>query len=242
MKIFIAGVSAEQQNVRTLFSFVNLDKEETDMVGYLAGKPGFVARMELVDNFLESDCDAVLLVDMDMVLPMDGLTKLREHNLDMVTGHYFVRKTNPLMSVCQIIDDNKWQVPLMDVPASGLHEISSTGFGFVLLKREVIEAVAKVPNITHPIAPGPCPEQKNDAIFGQDIRFFYYANKLGYKLWLDADVECKHATTVYTSKKLYDILRPHQTEAWKKEWKGLKWVQNQIIKDASKNWKRLAQG
>jgi hypothetical protein len=240
MKIYIAGVSSEQQHVRTIFSFVNFDKEETDTVAHLAGKPGFVARIELVDSFLESDCDAIILVDMDMVLPMDGLTKLRAHDLDMVTGHYFVRKTNPLMSVCQIVKDG-WQIPLVDVPDTGLHEISSTGFGFVLLKREVIEAVAKVPNITHPIAPGPCSEQKQGAIFGQDIRFFYYANKLGYKLWLDADVECKHATTVYTSKKLYGILRPHQTDAWKKEWKGLKCLQESIIKDASKNWKNYAQ-
>jgi len=239
MKVYIAGVSAEQQHVRTIFSFANLDKEEVDEVAYLAGKPGFVARMELVDSFLESDCDAVLLTDMDMVLPMDGLTKLRAHNLDMVTGHYFKRKTNPLMSVCQVIKDG-WQVPLEDIPTSGLHEISSTGFGFVLLKREVIEAVAKVPNITHPIAPGPCPEQRHDAMFGQDVRFFYYANRLGYKLWLDAGVECKHATTMYTSKKLYDILRPHQNDAWKEEWKGLKWVQESITKNESMNWKSLA--
>ena len=240
MKIYIAGVSSERQNVRTIFSFVNLDKEKSDDVAHLAGKPGFVARMELVDNFLESDCDAILLVDMDMVLPVDGLTKLRAHDLDMVTGHYFKRTTAPLMSVCQVINKEKFQVPLEDVPDSGLHEISSSGFGFVLLKREVIEAVAKVPNISHPIAPGPCPEQKHEAIFGQDVRFFYYAHRLGYKLWLDADVECKHATTMYTSKYLYDILRPYQTEAWKKEWKGLKCLQENITKSASKNWKRLA--
>jgi hypothetical protein len=196
--------------------------------------------MDHVDEFLEEDFDAVLLADMDMVWPKDALTRLRAHDLDMVTGHYFRRDTNPLMSICQIVNDEKLQVPLTDIPDKGLHEITSTGFGCVLIKRKVIEDVAKIHNIYHPIAPGPIPGQRRGEFFGQDIRFFFYANKLGYKLWLDAEVECKHATTVYTSKYLYDILRPHQDEEWGRLRKEIAWEQKEIIKSASKNWKKYA--
>jgi hypothetical protein len=203
---------------------------------------GFAARMELVDDFLKrKELDAILLVDMDMVLPKDGLEKLREHDLDMVSGHYFRRDTNPLMSVCMHLTEEwgDWPVPMVDIPDK-LTKIYSSGFGFVLIKREVVEKVAKIPHVGHPMSVGQIPEQGHTELFGQDIRFFHYAKKLGYDLWLDPNVECKHATTVYTSKYLYDILRPHQTEEWERVWEDFRCRQKNITKSASKNWRRFA--
>jgi hypothetical protein len=240
MNIFIAAVSSEKQYAKTLDSFYEMDIREDDERGFLFGRPGFIARMDLCDAFLKDKTkDAVLLVDVDMKLPKDGLEILRAHDLDMVTGHYFRRHTSPLMSVCQVVEE-KNQIPLVDVPDRGLHEIAATGFGFVLIKREVIEAVAKIDKVIHPFAPGPVPEAGHYNLFGQDIRFFFYTRRLGYKLWLDAGVECKHATTFYTSKWLYDIIRPHQEEEWKAEWEDIKWAQKQTIKNASKNWRNYA--
>jgi hypothetical protein len=241
MNVYISAVSSEKQYAKTLDSFYEMDIREGDIRGVLFGRPGFIARMDLCDAFLKDKTkDAILLVDLDMVIPRDGLEKLRAHDLDMVTGHYFRRHTAPIMSVCQVVDKENNQIPLVDVPDSGLHEIAATGFGFVLIKREVIEAVAKLDKISHPFAPGPVPEVGHYDIFGQDIRFFYYTRKLGYRLWLDAGVECKHATTFYTSKWLYDIIRPHQAEEWKKEWEDIKWVQKKTIKRVSENWRKLA--
>jgi len=197
--------------------------------------------MDLCDAFLRGPYDALLMVDMDMLVPPDGLEKLRAHDLDMVSGHYFRRDTSPLMSICQVIDEERnAQVPLVDVPDSGLMEIAMTGMGFVLIKREVIEAVWRIPNIVHPFAPGPVPEMGHNELYGQDVRFFFYARKLGYKLWLDAGVECMHGCTVWLSKYLYDILRPHQDAEWEKEWSRIRWVQKRIINNAQRNWKSYA--
>jgi hypothetical protein len=242
VNVFMAGVSSDRQDTKTIRSYDNFTIREGDDRVDLSGRPGWIARLDLCDTFLmDKKYDAILMVDMDMVIPEDGLERLRRHDKDMVTAHYFRRQSAPLMSICQI-DDNekKQQVPMVDVPSAGLHEVASTGLGFVLIKREVLEAVAKIPHVQHPIAPGPVKEMGWDGIYGQDVRFFFYARKLGYKLWLDANVECKHATTFYTSKYLYDILRPHQEEEWKQEWERIEWVQKQIIKSGSKNWKRLA--
>ena len=242
MNIFIAAVGSEKQYTKTIGSYYELTIQEGDQRASMFGRPGFLARMDLCDAFLQDKTkDAILLVDLDMVLPRDGLEKLRAHDLDMVCGHYFRRDTSPLMSVCQIVDiEQGVQVPLVDVPDKGLLELRGTGFGFVLIKREVVEAVAELDKIFHAFAPGPVPEMGHYDIHGQDIRFFFYAHKLGYKLWLDAGVECKHATTMYTSKYLYDILRPHQEKEWAKEWERIKWVQRKTIKSVSKNWRRLA--
>ena len=172
MNVFVAGVSSEQQLVKALDSYHELKGREGDDRAHLFGRPGLFARMELCDVFLKSkEFDALLMVDMDMIIPSDGLEKLREHDLDMVTGHYFVRDTSPMRSVCTIeINGREW--PMAHIPKDGLHPIMTTGMGFLLIKRKVIEDVAKLHNIFHPFAVGPIPEMFDDGrVFGQDVRF-----------------------------------------------------------------------
>lgn len=237
MKIFVAAVSSEQQYVRALDSIFNdLQPHEGDDLGYEAGSPGWIARIELCDAFLEmKKFDAIFQVDMDMRFPTDTLERLRSHDLDMVTAHYFRRKTDPMMSVIQVMRDNRW-MPLIDIPEGGLHEVACTGMGAVLIKREVVEAVAKIPGIIHPFMPGPITELHPTKIYGQDVRFFFYAQKLGYKLWLDADVEVMHGCTFWMSKYLYDILRPHQDAEWKSELEKAEWEIEQITRKEPLNW------
>ena len=243
MNVFVAGVSSEQQYVKAQDSYYELKGREGDDRAHLFGRPGWAARMDLCDTFLENkEFDALLMIDMDMIIPSDGLEKLREHDADMVSGHYFNRSTSPLMSVCMVEWDGRdW--PMEAIPKhEGLHSISSTGMGFVLIKREVIEAVAKLPNIYHPFAVGPIPEKLGDnRPFGQDVRFFFYARALGYKLWLDASVRCLHGCTIWLSEYLYDILRPHQNEEWEEIYRQVKELHEcqakESTKKESKSWK-----
>lgn len=245
MKIFVAGVSSERQYVRALDSiFKELQPGDDDSLGYDAGAPGWIARIELCDAFLEQkQFDALFQMDMDMLFPPDTLERLRSHDLDMVTGHYFKRKTDPMMSIIQVKDpaSNRW-LPMEDVPEHGLHEVACTGMGCVLIKREVIDAVAQIPGIIHPFMPGPIPELHPTKIYGQDIRFFFYANMLGYKLWLDADVEAAHGCTFWMTRYLYKILRPHQDDEWQQEMEKAEWETESTTSNASKNWKDYLAG
>ena len=230
MKVYVAGVSGERQYLKSLNSFHELLTRPGDTKN-LPQKVmrGDVNRMAFCDSFLASDCDALLMLDCDMVHPKDLLERLREHDVDMVTAHYFKRST-PLESVCSISPDGTWPyipLPISEVAIEGLLEIASTGFGNVLIKREVIQAVSdSLGGEGHPFALGPNPEMANgeNAHFGSDMRFFHKARQLGFKLWLDCELESLHASTMWVSRQLYERLR-------EPEWEGQQlWLLHQLNK------------
>ena len=53
--------------------------------------------------------------------------------------------------------------------------------------------------------------------FGADVRFFALARKLGYKLWMDASVECEHGHTLWLNRETYDRdgHKDKQSNTWK---------------------------
>jgi hypothetical protein len=207
MNVFVIGVSTESQYVNGLLAFRDLIIGANDTLAVHHGATGLYARKAGCSEFLErKSYDALCLIDLDMTYPKDALKRLREHDLDMVSGHYYKRQLMPMFSVIDISPDGTWPyIPLLDVPQSGLHEIASTGMGCVLIKRHVIEAVAReLPPLSHPFDNGPL-EWLTGTQFslGQDKRFFSLARKLGYKLYLDADVKCKHAVTAWIDDEFY---------------------------------------
>ena len=218
MKVFVAGVSTETQYVKGLLSFRALRIGPDDVAVAHYGATGLAARKAVCDEFLrKKEFDALLMLDLDMLHPEDLLVRLREHDVDIVTGHYYRRQLSPMTSIAELAPDGTWPyVPLLDVPHSGLHEIACAGLGCVLIKREVIEAVAKeLPPLSHPFDNGPMKWLTgSDLVIGPDKRFFSLARKLGYKFHLDATVRCGHALTVWLDDDIYDKLRDRKAQAW----------------------------
>ena len=214
MRVLVGAVSAEQQYVKSLVSFYAMRLRKGDLRVAEYGKPGIHAR-KIIGNLFEDKTEygALLMLDLDMLFPNDMLEKLRTHDLDMVTAHYFRRRTNPMISVIQV-DRGGWPyIPLLDIPSDGLHEAASTGFGAVLIKREPYMAVKNSLFAgIQPFDSGPLEWLTGDyAHFGADVSFFALARRLGYKLWLDASIECAHGHTVWLTRKLYKMLG-HQDE------------------------------
>ena len=214
MRTMIAGLTGERQYVKSY----RTGREVLFRDGDVYAEPeeftrGDVMRATMCDEFLEHrEFDALLLLDLDMVHKPYLLERLREHDLPMVTAHYWKRKT-PMESICGIGD---WPYqPLRDWPETGLMEVSTSGFGAVLIKREVIEAVAKtIANGEHPMTIGPVPEMANGEVaMGSDMRFFFLARRLGYKLMLDCSQESLHGVNVWLSRDLYKRWREPVWEA-----------------------------
>jgi hypothetical protein len=123
-----------------------------------------------------------------------------------------------------ITDDDTWPYPpLITIPDDGLHEIACTGFGCVLIKRHVVEAVMKMlPPGAPPFSLGPMPEVANNdhGPFGSDYNFFIRARRAGYKLWLDAGLESEHACNIWLNRKWYERLGGDTAETyWKPFWR-----------------------
>lgn len=218
MKVMLAGASEPRQFLKSYRSFRDMHIRDGDV----RAEPneftrGDITRAGLCDEFLDSKFDALLLLDLDMIHPRDMLENLRSWDVDMVTAHYWKRQT-PMESVVGIGD--KWPYEsLKEFPTSGLMEVKTSGFGAVLIKRKVIEDVAAiVPKGEHPMAIGPAPEMANGEVpMGSDMRFFHYAQSLGYKLWLDCGVESLHACNMWLSRDLYRRLKEPDYEVGEME-------------------------
>lgn len=212
MRVFSVTASSEHQQVGALRSFYLMTVRDGDERSDEWRTRGDVARERFVASFLGDekygDEDGILLTDADQRHPKDMLEKLRDsmeaHNFDMVCAHYYRRETKPIQSLCYEVGDGTFPfLPMLDVPREGLHEIAITGFGCVLIKKKVLKAVQKIlPEGMSPIAIGPLPEvAKEHSNWGPDFRFFYLARKCGYRLWLNAEVESLHATTLWLGHK-----------------------------------------
>lgn len=218
MRVFVAGVSGEQQYVRGMVALHELILSPGDEVQVRQGERGEVARTMLCTEFLaRTDMDAMLLLDLDMDHPRDLLRRLRAHDLDIVSGHYFRRQfppESPMMSIVSTIsDDDTWPYPnLMEVPQDGMMEVANVGMGCVLIKRKTIEAVASLlPIGDSPFATRPMPELSRGyhQKWGSDFGFYALARQLGFKVWVDFGVESKHGTLVWLDRELYEWIRPH---------------------------------
>lgn len=179
---------------------------------------GEMGRQLAVEKFLSSpEFDAIFMCDLDQQFPMDTLEKLREHDLDMVSGHYMQRRTSTLRSNWKYTLDGGWPyLPYLyrNIPTEGMHRLASTGLGCALIKREPIEAVKKYlshwePN-SNPFEIGKIPELDiRYGNFGSDYRFFFYAQKLGFELWGDASVETPHAANIWTTRDIHKLFLPN---------------------------------
>ena len=221
MNIYVAGVSGDTQYVKSLRTFYEIRLRPGDLKQERASGRGDVARVLACDDFLDyKEYGAISLFDLDMLHDPDVLERLRtdmeEHNLDMVTGHYYARDARYVHSIIWCVGNGKWPyMPMITAPRTGLHEVAITGMGCVLIKREVVEAVANyLPPGDHPFSIGPAPKITGDnRNLGTDHRFFSIARELGYKLWLDAGIESKHGTVFWMGRDIAEKLIDHKQTA-----------------------------
>src|SRR3990167_2752947 len=108
---------------------------------------GFEGREWHINNFIKSNHDWILLLDADMEFQPDTLERLRSHQLPYVSGYYLRRRFQPIAPVWFRYNPNgEWpHMPWMVDPERGkLHKLGASGWGCVLVHREVFEAVGKL--------------------------------------------------------------------------------------------------
>jgi hypothetical protein len=110
---------------------------------YYTATKGYEARQKHLNNFLQSRCDFALFLDHDMYFEPDTLERLRSHKLPYVSGLYMRRSVNPLAPVWYRPYRGKWPLEpwVGPVERGKLHHIGASGWGCVLVHREVVTAV-----------------------------------------------------------------------------------------------------
>jgi len=160
------------------------------------------SRTELAENFLATDCNMIMWIDDDNPPKPDDLNKLIELDLPIVSGLYFKRNApyEPIIMLDRANGVGTERRP--DLYRNGdktPFKVNSTGMGFMLVKREVIE---KMKTLGIPLF-----DVRGSV--GEDIWFCLQARQAGYDVMIAPEVEIAHLgerilVTGDTYKKYYE--------------------------------------
>lgn len=152
------------------------------------GLPHSCAANVLADQFLgETECDALLMLDDDVVFDADALARLRVSaaDYDILSALYVSRRGDP-RPVALRYDGNRY-VPMATDKLTGAVDCDVVGLGFCLIGREVMEAVAKQRAATGIFA------WSNQ--LGEDGEFCVCAKGQGFRVGVDSTVIIGHRIT-----------------------------------------------
>lgn len=144
---YIGIVGSEIELGEARDSIHNIIRRDGDSNPVFArGTKGYEARQTHINKFLESNHDFILLLDQDMKFKPDTLEKLRGHRLPFVSGLYMRRDYQPLAPVWHRPFTGKWPLEpwIGPIEKGRLHPIGASGWGCILIHREVIEATRKI--------------------------------------------------------------------------------------------------
>lgn len=143
------------------------------------------ARTELAETFLESDCNYLMWIDDDNPPQPDDLNKLIELDLPIVSGLYF-RRNPPYEPIIMVEMENGIGTERRpDLYRNGDNKpfkVHSTGIGFMLVKREVIEKTKALGIAMFDVRGN----------IGEDIWFCLQARQAGYDIMIAPEVEIAH--------------------------------------------------
>ena len=169
------------------------------------------SRQDMTDRFLETDADYMLWIDDDNIPPEDGLIRLIENKKDIIGGLYFKRRPpyEPLimMKRRQGIGSER-RADIYRKNTSKPFKVHSTGFGFILIKREVLEMMRAMRVAHFSMKVG----------LGEDIWFCVQAQGAGFDIWIDPNVEVGHLgeKQLITGKTYQDYYENHIMDLVKK--------------------------
>lgn len=153
-------------------------------------------RNQLVERWLdETHADYLLMVDDDMVLPIDTAARLMRHRKDIIGGLCFSVSLTGTMrpSIFQMVerDDGK---PALDVmfnyPTDQVIQADGVGGACMMISRKCAREVKKAMG-NHPM-PWFAHGLHNGVEIGEDASFCLRAAKVGFSTWVDTGLEIPH--------------------------------------------------
>lgn len=154
-----------------------------------------MARNSLVDEFLKSSCTELLFIDSDVIAKPDDILRLmaQSGDKDITAGAYPRRKKDRKFFMDLFYDENG------DLEFDGaMMRIKRVGTGFMLIRRNVIEHLAKKAERyvgqdgVGTIASVFDFNLKDGFFVGEDYSFCDKATDEGFKVWLDVEISLPH--------------------------------------------------
>lgn len=203
MKILIAVPTFENIYPDTFKSIYDLDRAGNDVAfEFVRGYDCAAARNRIAGLAKDNKTNYVLMVDNDVVLPIDALVNLTEGAPLVCLGYYAHRDADNLYRgrtcVCKLADDDGkayFNYPLeseytaqelLNLRDAGNYrvQIHGGGMGCALIKTELFERF-KFPWFSWVTYPG-------GGMLSEDLYFCEQCHKHGVKIYTDTRVGCGH--------------------------------------------------
>lgn len=184
------------------------------------------ARNKCADEFLKTDATHLMFIDADIGFNPEDIPKMVDKDVDILCGLYPKKEINwpriasavnngvppdQLANFGGAVVVNLIKNETTHVPHGELLEINNGGTGFMLIKREVFEALAdKVPSYTNDMyvstdvvdKPEMIKEffdtsidEETNRLLSEDYHFCKLARKHGFKIYADPQIELNHTGT-----------------------------------------------
>lgn len=176
MKLAIGFVHPDMVSAFFMQSLLRA-KESIDFqhIGVHSGPRIDLARNEVVEHFLKTDCDRLLFVDSDIIFGPSHVERLCKSDEAIISGLYFIGSVYAAHPLLVYSDGRKRPT---DWPRGGTIDVDAVGCGFLLIKREVFETV-----------PAPWFKWGEN---GEDVYFCDQARAAGYSVKCDTSVTLGH--------------------------------------------------
>lgn len=165
------------------------------------------ARNSLVHQAREEGCTHLLMLDTDQTYPMDTITRLASHDVDVV-GARIHRRWPPfevLMNRGYV--GNYRHVPDEECFSGELVEVDATGTGCLLINMAVFERLERpwfklgATNKGKPV--------------GEDFGFCHRAREADIRIFVDTAVAVGHLTTMEIGRQAYELFKKAKGFGWK---------------------------
>lgn len=178
MKTFIGVTTLGNIETKTVSSLMGLVKPEGTTAFFTERLPIQIARNQIVEYFLKSDCDYLLFIDSDMIFPYNALTELLNAKVDYISGLAFYRTQPHFPAIYQYNKtDNKFN-PIAKYEPNSVIEIDGSGMAFTLISRKVFKKLKE-----------PYFEWTN---FSEDLTFCKKLYDKGIKMYCHTGVKLGH--------------------------------------------------
>lgn len=160
-----------------------------------------LARELTIEDALEMGVEWLLLLDSDVVPPVDVYPRLRNRGVDVISGLYYVDTPEQPHPAMWRLDENDAPTPV-NAARDGLFNVDAIGLGCLLVRAAVLEDLERPwfrwtrgfedhPwDLTH---------QGEKAGISEDFYFCHKLTEAGYDIYVDTSVKCLHEKTCFLS-------------------------------------------
>lgn len=168
------------------------------VVAVLSGPKVDSARNRIFERWLEeTEASHLLMVDTDMLIPVNTVDRLLQYDKDIVGGLAFtgIGQLSTVIPAIRVIVEGENGAPvitpLWEYPTDSLVQVAGIGAACMLVKRKVAEVVLEARGKDHPM-PWFAYGMHNNVEIGEDIAFCLTAGKVGFEVWVDTGFVIPH--------------------------------------------------